>query len=257
MGALHEGHLSLVSRAKEQNDLVAASVFVNPAQFAPTEDLATYPRPWEEDLAALDRCGVDYVFAPTPEEMYPRGARGAPLNPFVDLGGVDGVGEGQSRPGFFRGVATVVTKLLNIVQPRRVYFGQKDGLQCIVINRLIEDLNFNTELVVGPTVREEDGLAMSSRNVYLTPPQRQAAPAVYAALCRLKDLHERGEADPAKLRAAAAAVIAREPLMALEYVSLASAVDAQEVERVRPGEGTLVSIAVKLEGVRLIDNVLL
>ena len=258
MGALHDGHLSLVRRARKQDDFVAASVFVNPAQFAPHEDLATYPRPWEADLAALDKCGVDFVFAPSPDEMYPRG-KGALLSTHVDLLGVDGVGEGASRPGFFRGVVTVVSKLLNIVQPTRVYFGQKDGLQCVAINRLIEDLNFNTQLVVGETVREADGLAMSSRNVYLDGTQRAAAPAVYAALCQLRDLHAKGERGPEALRAAAAAVIAREPLMALEYVSLASTVDGQEVAQplLPAGEATLVSIAVRVGKTRLIDNVLL
>lgn len=152
MGALHAGHLSLVDKAREQNEYVAASVFVNPKQFAPHEDLATYPRPWEADLAALEEASVDFVFAPSPEEMYPRG-KSQPLGPFVDLEGIDSVGEGASRPGFFKGVATVVSKLLNILQPDRVYFGQKDGLQCIAIANLIEGLNFPTELVVGETVR--------------------------------------------------------------------------------------------------------
>lgn len=258
MGALHDGHLSLVRRARKQDEFVAASIFVNPAQFAPHEDLSTYPRPWEADLAALDKCGVDFVFAPSPDEMYPRG-KGAMLSTHVDLLGVDGVGEGASRPGFFRGVVTVVSKLLNIVQPTRVYFGQKDGLQCVAINRLIEDLNFNTQLVVGETVREADGLAMSSRNIYLDKTQRAAAPAVYAALCKLRDLHDKGERGPEALRAAAAAVIAREPLMALEYVSLASTVDGHEVaQQLLPaGEATLASIAVRIGKTRLIDNVLL
>lgn len=255
MGALHEGHLSLVRLARRDNDVVAASVFVNPRQFAPHEDLESYPRTWDQDLAALEACGVDFVYAPSPEAMYPRG--NGPMTPFVDLVGVDTQGEGASRPGFFRGVATVVSKLLNIVQPSTVYFGQKDGLQCVVISKLIDELNFPTRLVVGPTVREPDGLAMSSRNVYLNPTQRAVAPAVYAALCKLQDVHGQGEREPAALRAAAAAVIAREPLMSLEYLSLADAADGQELSRPLGAEDALVTIAVRLGDVKLIDNVLL
>jgi len=255
MGALHEGHLSLVRLARRDNDLVAASVFVNPRQFALHEDLDAYPRTWERDLAALEAAGVDFVYAPSAEAMYPRG--NGPMTPLVDLVGVDTQGEGASRPGFFRGVATVVSKLLNIVQPSAVYFGQKDGLQCVVVSHLIDELNFPTRLVVGPTVREPDGLAMSSRNVYLDATQRAIAPAVYAALCKLQDVHSLGEREPEALRGAAAAVIAREPLMSLEYVSLADTADGQELKSRLGAEDALVSIAVRLGEVKLIDNVLL
>ena len=257
MGALHEGHLSLVRLARRDNDLVAASVFVNPKQFAPGEDLEAYPAhgTWEADLAALEAAGVDLVYAPSAEAMYPRGS--GVMTPFVDLVGVDTAGEGASRPGFFRGVATVVSKLLNIVQPTALYLGQKDGLQCVVVSNLIDELNFPTRLVVGPTMREPDGLAMSSRNVYLDATQRAVAPAVYAALCKLQDVHGLGERDPEALRGAAAAVIAREPLMTLEYVSLADTADGQELGARLGGEDALVSIAVRLGEVKLIDNVLL
>jgi len=262
MGALHQGHLSLVDRAKAQNDATAVSVFVNPTQFAPSDDLEEYPRPWESDLAALSSRGVDYIFAPTASEMYPSD-KPARLAPFVDLVGVDdATAEGAARPGFFRGVATVVTKLLHIVAPDRVYFGQKDAMQCVVVRRLIEDLNFATELVVGPTVREVDGLAMSSRNTYLSAEERRAAPAVYAALVAVQAKFGAGERSVGSLRAAATEVIASEGLMTLDYISLASAMDGSEHADAgtvgSAGEPLLVSIAVKTAGgTRLIDNVVL
>ena len=258
MGALHAGHLSLVSRAQRENDAVAVSVFVNPKQFAPTEDLEAYPRPWEADYAKLTEMGADYVFAPPPDEMYPP-HRPHRLAPFIDLYDVDlSTAEGAARPGFFRGVATVVTKLLNIIQPRAVYFGQKDGMQCVVVRRLIEDLNFNTKLVVGDTVREADGLAMSSRNVYLSKEEREAAPAVYAALVALRAKYEAGERSVGGLHAEAERVIRGEPLMELDYLNLASAVDGSAHEPSGHLEGsTLASIAVKIGTTRLIDNIIL
>ena len=261
MGALHAGHLSLLSLARRDNDATAASVFVNPRQFAAHEDLGSYPRPWEADLEALAKHGVDFVFAPAPDEMYPP-SRPPRLAPFVDLADVDvGTAEGAARPGFFRGVATVVSKLLNIVGPRAVYFGQKDGMQCVVVRRLIEDLNFDVELVVGPTIREPDGLAMSSRNVYLSPVERAAAPAVYAALLAVSAKYDAGERSAEALHSAATRVIERERLMSLDYLSLASAIDGRELAPDAPlgvgGEPTLASIAVKLGTTRLIDNVVL
>jgi pantoate--beta-alanine ligase len=279
MGALHEGHLSLMRRAKRENGLSAASVFVNPKQFAAHEDLGTYPRPWEKDLEALTSAGVDFVFAPEADEMYPPNTP-ALLSPFIDLKGVDETTrEGASRPLFFRGVATVVAKLLNITQPKSVYFGQKDGMQCIVVKRLIEDLNFNVEMVVGETVREADGLAMSSRNAYLSEAQRAAAPAVYAALTALKDAYcTDGERGVDALRDTAVAVLrtangasangasangasaAKETFLDLDYLSLASGVSGQEYAdgtSLTPGQPTLASIAVRLGTTRLIDNVVL
>ena len=261
MGALHEGHLSLMRRAQRENEATAASIFVNPKQFAAHEDLGTYPRPWEADLTKLTKLGVDFVFAPEPEEMYPP-HRPSRLSPFIDLNDVDhGTAEGSSRPGFFRGVSTVVAKLLNITQPRAVYFGQKDGMQCVVVKRLIEDLNFNTKLVIAPTVREEDGLAMSSRNVYLNPTEREAAPAVYASLTALATKYNEGERKVDALRAHAVKVIDAEPMLTLDYLSLASAVDGRELTNGQRLEGscepTLASIAVRLGTTRLIDNVIL
>jgi 3-methyl-2-oxobutanoate hydroxymethyltransferase len=262
MGALHDGHLSLVRQAHRENDAVAVSLFVNPTQFAPSDDLATYPRPWEADLAKLADQGVGYVFAPTAEEMYPP-TRSKRLAPYVDLVDVEtSTAEGGAWRCFFRGVSTVVTKLLHITQPRSVYFGQKDGMQCMVVRRLIEDLNFDTRLVVCDTVREADGLAMSSRNAYLSPVQRTAAPAVYAALLALESSFARGERSVGALRAEAADVIAAEPLMHLDYLSLASALDGRELGEegehiLAEGEPTLASIAVNLGTTRLIDNVVL
>ena len=263
MGALHAGHLSLVSRALEQNDHVAASVFVNPKQFAAGDDLDTYPRDLESDLAALESVGAHAVFAPSADEMYP--ADGAAMSPFVDLDGADEIGEGAARPGFFRGVATVVAKLLNIVQPQRVYFGAKDGMQCVVVRRMVDALNFPTEVVVGPTFRESDGLAMSSRNAYLSSSDRQAAPAVYAALTALRGAWESGERSTAALRHVAAEVIAKEPRLSLEYVSLSDVADGAELgefvgekgPNAVPAGRALASIAVRLGGTRLIDNVVL
>jgi len=258
MGALHAGHLSLVAQAKADNAAVAVSIFVNPRQFAPTDDLASYPRTFESDLEALTAAGADFVFAPAADEMYPPHA--PKLAPFVDLAGVDSLSEGARRPGFFRGVSTVVTKLLNIVQPTNVYFGQKDGLQCIVVRRLIDDLNFNTTLVVGDTVREPDGLAMSSRNVYLTPEQRAAAPAVYQALRALQALHTAGERRAPQLRDAAMGVLRGEAAFSPEYVSLSSCADGEEVEQLPAAggaPGTMAAVAVKLGSTRLIDNIVL
>jgi pantoate--beta-alanine ligase len=245
-------------------------VFVNPRQFAAHEDLGTYPRTWEADLDALTAAGADFVFAPPTADIYPP-HRSPSLMPYVDLADADRLGEGGARPGFFRGVATVVAKLLNIVEPEAAYFGAKDGMQCIVVRRLIDDLDFNVRLVVGPTVREADGLAMSSRNVYLSKAERKAAPAVYAALCTLGQAYERGERSPAALRALAAQVVGSESLLRLQYLSFASCEDGAELTHLGPAEagaeagggpagsshGVLASIAVQVGTTRLIDNIVL
>ena len=214
----------------------------------------------QADLEAIARAGgVDFVFAPRTDDMYPPEQRSS-LAPFVDLEGADAVGEGAARPGFFRGVATVVTKLLNITQPRALYLGQKDGMQCIVLRRLVRDLNYDVDVVVGPTVREPDGLALSSRNVYLSPEERAAAPAVYAALTAVADAYAQGERSAAGLRTRAKAVIETQPLMALDYLSLASMHDGHELAGVLGDEdagGVLAAIAVRLGSTRLIDNVVL
>tara|TARA_B100000524_G_scaffold346315_1_gene246306 strand:+ start:416 stop:2677 length:2262 start_codon:yes stop_codon:yes gene_type:complete len=253
MGALHAGHLHLVSQAKAAGGLVAVSIFVNPKQFNDNEDLDKYPRTFEDDIEKLTRAGVDLVFAPSAQEMYPPAEHG--LAPFVDLEGVDALPEAAHRPGHFRGVATVVTKLLNIIQPQVVHFGQKDGLQCVVARRLVDGLNFNTKVEVHPTVREEDGLALSSRNRFLSNSERSVAPLVYDALRCLGEAARAGEAHCEALRQLAAAVIATDPQLELEYVSVASEEDGKELEELSAGgPGAFASIAVRLGSTRLIDT---
>ncbi len=251
MGALHEGHLSLVRRAREENDHVAVSIFVNPTQFGPGEDYEAYPRDLEGDLKKLAPLGVDLVFAPTPREMYPEG-----YQTFVTVEEVTKVLEGAARPGHFRGVTTVVLKLFHIVQPDRAYFGQKDAQQVRVLQQMVRDLNVPVELVVCPTVREADGLAMSSRNAYLSEAERRAAPVLYRALQAARAAWEAGERDGERLRQVMREVLAAEPLAQVEYVSAADPDTLQELERV--GErGVLLSLAVRIGPARLIDNLLL
>ena len=249
MGALHEGHLALVRRAQAENATVAASIFVNPTQFGPQEDLATYPRDMERDLALLEAEGVELVYTPAPEEVYPPG-----FDTWVEPGALGERLEGAARPGHFRGVATVVTKLLNVVTPDRAYFGQKDGQQLAVIRQLARDLNLGVEIVAVPTVRDADGLALSSRNAYLTPAQRRAAPVVYRALSEARDLWLGGEKNAETLRLAARNILEDEPLIdGIDYVSVADATTLEELERV---DGpAMVSTAVRLGRTRLIDNV--
>lgn len=250
MGFLHEGHLSLVRRARAECGAVAVSIFVNPTQFAAHEDLARYPRDEAHDLALLEAAGADLVFLPSPAEIYPAG-----FATQVTVGAIAEVLEGAARPGHFVGVATVVTKLLNIVQPDRAYFGQKDGQQCAVIRQLLRDLDLPVTMVVGETVREPDGLAMSSRNVYLTPDERAVAPVLYQALLRADSLFQAGERAGDALRHAMAAVVAAEPEARLDYVSLADCVTLQELARV---DGrAMASLAVNLGRTRLIDNLIL
>ncbi|MBI4235843.1 MAG: pantoate--beta-alanine ligase [Chloroflexi bacterium] len=251
MGYLHEGHLELVRRAKAENEAVAASIFVNPTQFGPAEDLAAYPRDFARDRAMLERTGCDLLFYPSVEEIYP--PPGADM--FVVPGRVAAVLEGAVRPGHFRGVATVVAKLFNIVQPQRAYFGQKDGQQVAVIKRMVRDLDFPVEIVVVPTVREPDGLAMSSRNVYLSPADRAAAPVLYRALRRAEELYQGGERDAEALRRAVRQVLASEPLAHVDYVSVADADTLEELNRVQGC--AMASLAVRIGRTRLIDNAIL
>ncbi len=251
MGYLHEGHLSLVRRAAAESAAVAVSIFVNPTQFGPREDFARYPRNLERDLALLGDAGVDLVFVPAVEEIYPPG-----FGSYVTLPAADELLEGAARPGHFRGVATVVCKLLNIVQPTRAYFGQKDAQQVAVVQQMVRDLNMPTTIVVVPTVREPDGLAMSSRNSYLSPEQRAIAPLVYQALLAVQARYQTGECDAALLRAAARTLLECTPAMSIEYVSVADPLSLRELETVG-AEGALVSLAVRLGGVRLIDNLFL
>lgn len=250
MGYLHEGHLSLVRRARTDNASVVVSIFVNPTQFAPSEDLDRYPRDLEGDLTLLDKEGIDVVFAPPAEDMYPTG-----FSSRVDVDRLTKRLEGASRPGHFAGVTTVVAKLFNIVQPTRAYFGQKDAQQAIVMKKMVADLNMNLEVVTLPTVREPDGLAMSSRNSYLNADERQAALVLYRALMLAQGLWLQGEENAEKLRSKMAKLIGKEPLAAIDYISIADNETLEEIKEVKTP--TLVSLAVKIGGTRLIDNVVL
>ena len=251
MGALHEGHLTLVRRAREHNDSVAVTIFVNPSQFGPAEDLEQYPRDLERDLGLLRLEGVDLVFAPRAEDIYPPG-----FNTWVTVDNLADRLEGAFRPGHFRGVATVVTKLLNLVRPDRAYFGQKDGQQTVVIRQLVRDLDLGLEVVVVPTVRDADGLALSSRNVYLTPQQREAAPVVYRALSRAHEMWRQGGRNGEQLRQAVRSVLEAEPLVErIDYVSVADANTLEELDVA--GGPVMVSVAVHLGRTRLIDNIVL
>jgi pantoate--beta-alanine ligase len=249
MGALHPGHASLVERARRESDAVAASVFVNPTQFGPGEDLERYPRDPDADHRLLERAGCDVVFTPTVAEIYPSG-----FETMVDAGAVARPLEGERRPGHFRGVATVVLKLLGIVQPDRAYFGQKDAQQLAVIWRMVRDLDVPVAVVACPTVREHDGLAMSSRNRYLGPEDRQAATVLYRALCAARDCWDAGERRADELRGAMRRVLDAEPRARTDYVSVAEPATFQELDVV---EGqALLSIAAFVGPARLIDNLL-
>ena len=250
MGYLHEGHLSLVRRARVENDRVAVSIFVNPTQFSPAEDFAAYPRDLERDRELLELPGVDLIFHPTPDVMYPPG-----FQTYLTVAEVTKTLEGAARPGHFRGVATVVAKLFNIVQAERAYFGQKDAQQVVVIKRMVADLAVPTRIVVCPTLREPDGLAMSSRNTYLDPAQRTAAAVLYRALTTAKDRYDAGERDAEALRDAMRYTLAQEPLAKVEYVSAADPTTLLELDHVE--DRVLLSMAVRIGRTRLIDNFLL
>jgi pantoate--beta-alanine ligase len=248
MGYLHEGHLALVKQARIENSAVIVSIYVNPTQFGPREDFGAYPRELNRDLESLQKEGVDIVFVPSDDEMYP-----PEFSSWVDVEKVTGRLEGASRPGHFRGVATVVAKLFNIVQPTRAYFGQKDAQQAAVIKRMVADLNLGMEIVVVSTVRESDGLAMSSRNVYLSPEERQAATILFRALSLARQLRQGGEKDAEKIRRQMTSLIKKEPLARIDYVSIADAETLEELNSVnRPA---LASLAVKVGKTRLIDNI--
>ena len=250
MGYLHEGHLALVKQARTENERVAATIFVNPTQFAPNEDLSTYPRSLARDLEMLAGAGVDLVFTPTNEAMYPPDFQTA-----VTVSQVTQYLEGKARPTHFQGVATVVAKLFNIIQPNRAYFGQKDAQQTVVLRQMVRDLNFNLEIVVCPTVREADGLALSSRNAYLTAEQRQAAPILYRALTAAQSAYHQGEQNAHHLRQIMTNRIEAEPLARLDYLSVADPKTLAELESIE--SGALLSGAVFFGQTRLIDNVLI
>jgi pantoate--beta-alanine ligase len=250
LGALHAGHLSLVQAAKAACDAVAVSIFVNPTQFGPSEDFSKYPRTLEQDCALLRAEGVEVVFAPGVEELYPEGA-----STFVEVEGISDRLDGGSRPGHFRGVATVVAKLFGIFEPERAFFGQKDAAQVAVLRRMVRDLCLGVELVVCPTVREADGLALSSRNRYLSAEERGQALVLSRALKRMGERFRAGERDAAKLRAAGLRVLAREPAVRLDYLAV---VDADTLEdRREASSGTLAAVAAWVGTTRLIDNILL
>ena len=250
MGALHEGHISLVRRARAHATLVVVSIFVNPLQFGPSEDFARYPRTLEADCALLEPEGVEIVFAPTTEQMYPTDATSV-----VYVEGLSERLDGRSRPGHFRGVSTVVAKLFHIVEPDCAVFGQKDAAQVAVLRRMVHDLNMPIDLVVAPTARDADGLALSSRNAYLTPDERRQAPVLYRALRKVEELAKAGETNSERLRSAALFVLADVPSAVLDYLEIVDPETLLPVSSV--AQGALVAVAATFGATRLIDNVLL
>ena len=250
MGLLHQGHLALVKRAREENATTLVTIFVNPAQFGPHEDFGSYPRDLERDLRLLGEEGVPLLFAPSAQEIYPPG-----FDTWVEVGALARRLEGEARPGHFRGVCTLVLKLINLLRPDRAYFGQKDAQQALVVRRMARDLDLGVEIVTAPTVREPDGLALSSRNSYLNPAERQAAPVLYRALCLARQQFDGGLRDAAAIREEMKALISSEPLAQADYVSIADVETLEELDDLdRPA---LVSLAVRIGQARLIDNILL
>jgi pantoate--beta-alanine ligase len=250
MGALHEGHLSLVRAAREQNNVVAVSIFVNPTQFGPNEDFSKYPRSFERDCELLEKEGVDLLFAPSVEEMYPDGTA-----TWVTVEGLSDKLCGRSRPRHFRGVTTVVAKLFNIIEPDLAFFGQKDAAQVAIIRRMVRDLHFSVQIVGCQIVREPDGVAMSSRNAYLDPTQRQSALVLYRSLMEIQKGFEQGEHSAAKLIEAGKRVFDSEPAVRLDYLEIVDADTMEAAEDV--WGGTLVAIAAFVGTTRLIDNIVL
>jgi pantoate--beta-alanine ligase len=250
MGFLHAGHMELVRRAGDENDHAAVSIFVNPTQFGPNEDFSRYPRDEARDLAMLEEAGVELVLIPSVEEVYPPGA-----TTFVDVGPMSEMLEGKFRPGHFRGVATVVLKLFEMVQPDRAYFGRKDAQQLVVIRRMVRDLNLPVEIVAVDTVRERDGLAMSSRNTYLSPTERESALCLHAALSLAREMWMRGVRDANAFRSRMRELIEGEAVASIDYVSVADPETLEELERIQGP--ALVSMAVRIGKTRLIDNVTL
>ena len=247
MGHLHEGHLALVKQARMENSAIIVSIYVNPPQFSLSEDFAGYPRDLNRDLELLRREGVDIIFVPSDDKMYP-----PEFSSWIDVRKITERLEGASRPGYFRGVAIVVAKLFNIVQPSRAYFGQKDAQQVVVVKRMVADLNMGVEIVVVPTVRESDGLAMSSRNIYLSPGEHQAATILLQALILARQLWQSGEKNAEKICRQMTSLIQKEPLAQIDYISIADAATLEELNLIdRPA---LAVLAVKIGKTRLIDN---
>jgi pantoate--beta-alanine ligase len=251
MGALHEGHLSLVREARRMCDKVIVSVFVNPTQFGPAEDFEHYPRDLTKDTALLTDYNVDYIFAPSPEEIYPRD-----FSTYVNVGGLSKLLEGESRPGHFRGVATVVAILLNTVRPDFAFFGQKDAQQAVIIKRMVRDLAFDTEIVVLPTVREDSGLAISSRNLYLDEEQQRSAAVIHRALKQAKENFKKGERHANRLADIVRSTIETEPRVRVDYVSVVDGETLEKLDRIdeRP---TLIAVAAYVGKTRLIDNIII
>lgn len=252
MGALHEGHLSLVREARRMCDVVVVSVFVNPTQFGPGEDFTRYPRDLTQDTTKLADYNVDYIFAPAVEEIYPKS-----FSTYVAVEGLSDPMEGAARPGHFRGVATVLTVLFNTVRPDFAFFGQKDAQQTLVVKRLVRDLAFDIEVVVLPTVREQSGLALSSRNAYLGPDDRRAAAVLYRALAQAREVYMEGERNPKRLVETVRAQLATEPRAALEYVSVVDAETMEKLDRIPDDRPVLIALAARLGATRLIDNIVL
>jgi len=251
MGALHEGHLSLVREARRMCDVVVVSVFVNPTQFGPSEDYDRYPRNLTEDTALLTDYNVDYIFAPPVEEIYPKG-----FSTYVSVEGLSDQLEGVARPGHFRGVATVVTILLNVVRPDFAFFGQKDAQQALIIRRLTRDLAFNTEIIVLPTVREDSGLAISSRNLNLNPEEQRAASIIHRALSTAKEVYKEGERHAARLSEIVRSTIESETRARVDYVSVTDAETLEKVDKLDE-RAVLIAVAVYIGKTRLIDNTVL
>jgi pantoate--beta-alanine ligase len=268
MGYFHEGHLSLMREARRKSDLLVVSIFVNPTQFGEGEDFGSYPRNLKRDLRLAREIGVDVIFSPDVKEMYPKG-----FLTHVDVGEIGSILEGASRPGHFRGVATVVAKLFNVIKPYRAYFGQKDFQQSVVIKKMVKDLDMDVEIVVLPTIREKDGLATSSRNVYLTKKEREIAPILYKSLKMAEDLIKKGERDSNKIIKKMKELIKKERLIKSEYIVIADPETLKEVKRITPvrsprqrrdirprrgritSNGVNISLAAKIGRARLIDNI--
>jgi len=251
MGALHEGHLSLVREARRMCDKVVVSVFVNPTQFGPSEDFEHYPRDLTKDTALLTDYNVDYIFAPSPEEIYPKD-----FSTYVNVGGLSKLLEGESRPGHFRGVVTIVAILLNTIRPDFAFFGQKDAQQAVIIKRMVRDLAFDSEIIVLPTVREDSGLAISSRNLYLDAEEQQSAAVIHRALKQAKEVFKKGERHAGKLVDAVRSTVETEPRVRLDYVSVVDAETLEKLDKLdeRP---ILIAVAAYVGKTRLIDNTIL
>lgn len=252
MGFLHEGHLSLIRKAKSENDVVVVSIFVNPAQFGPNEDFARYPRDIERDSELANLAGCDILFTPSVEEMYPAG-----FSSHVVVENISSVLEGKFRPSHFKGVTTVVLKLLNIVQPRIAYFGQKDVQQCVVIKKMVNDLNLPTEISIIPTLRESDGLAMSSRNVYLNTEERKNAVVLNQSLCLAENLIQKGERNSEKIVKEMMKLIQSKNPTAIDYVEIVGSENLEKKNTITSGETILIPLAVRFGTTRLIDNIII